>query len=515
MNENSKALEVEVNEEIVRLPKGSTLKDALEVTHTPYTDGTTIGIIKKIEKKEEITTEYRILTTKGELKIELMENSDSVKELRDIWFNSYNHFINKGVHYFSKDIVAFGPVKTDITPKRGEYKYEKWDFLFGAGGYDASNTYLILSKNRHIAAHGSPGVFAKITSGKNILMKLDKEDKINNIEPIIRLDAITDKLTTTDINTKLEDGMKIFTYFQAQLYPESPQGAEHFLAVVKNNIFSVDDISSAYLASKALIGEDCPYEQLGARNEGVITVRTEGSETGKVFISRTDRTSSPMHSVVGYVTKGLELIKLAESGEKLTIKTNPPRIMLLGKSFSEALKILNEYGIKLETSGYFGEDAIIVKQTPNTTIEIVKEGKVVAHGVKKDKLIEVELYDDLAPKTLDYFRHAIGLKNRPIGPLPIYATYANTILFRTQKRAEYKEITPENTPKTTVKAGEIGVTNQAAKSYGLIGVKLVDDSRFGPSGEKFVATNIIGRILDFEKLKEFKDGDIIYLREIK
>ena len=58
------------------------------------------------------------------------------------------------------------------------------------------------------------------------------------------------------------------------------------------------------------------------------------------------------------------------------------------------------------------------------------------------------------------------------------------------------------------------MTNQAAKRYGMIGVKLIDDSKYGPTGEKFECTNIIGRVIHPERLKGIKEGDIIYIREV-
>ncbi len=147
--------------------------------------------------------------------------------------------------------------------------------------------------------------------------------------------------------------------------------------------------------------------------------------------------------------------------------------------------------------------------------KFIKEGMVTALGVKSDKIIDVRLYYGLAPKTLDFFTHSLRLKDRPLGPLPVFYTYENTFLFRSEKEAEaYKEITPENVPKAKIKAGEIGVTNQAAKRYGMIGVKLTDDERYGPTGEKFECTNIIGTVIDPQRLKGIKAGEIVYIREV-
>ncbi|MCG2728398.1 MAG: methanogenesis marker 3 protein, partial [Candidatus Methanoperedenaceae archaeon] len=165
--------------------------------------------------------------------------------------------------------------------------------------------------------------------------------------------------------------------------------------------------------------------------------------------------------------------------------------------------------------GYTGDGAIIVEQSPDTTIEIREAGVVTGLGVSSDKIINVRFYDNLAPITLDFFRHSLRLKDRPLGPLPVVYTYENTYLFWSEKGAEaYKEINPENVPKTKVKAGEIGVTNQAAKRYGMVGVRLTDDEKYGPTGEKFECTNIIGKVIEPERLKGLKVGDIIYIKEV-
>jgi UPF0288 family protein (methanogenesis marker protein 3) len=66
-----------------------------------------------------------------------------------------------------------------------------------------------------------------------------------------------------------------------------------------------------------------------------------------------------------------------------------------------------------------------------------------------------------------------------------------------------------------VPAGSIGISNQVAKKIGLVGVKLVDDRRYGPSGEKFEATNIIGRVLEPEKLQGVSEGETVYVLEVR
>ncbi len=502
-------ISIEINGQKLELNDGSSLNDAILTSKALYIPGTTIGILKAGTKKEEATSEYKITTSKGEFRIELLDST--------LW-NKFNHlFLNVNAHWETRDSIAFGPVETDIIPRREEQKYSKYDVFFGTGGYDAKNTYLMFAKDKHVSDYGSPkdAIIAKVISGRSIIAKLKQSDALLKIEPVIKWETLLDKITTTDTNVKLEDGMKIFTYFKVDLVNEAPEGAEHFLALIRKKTFNVDTFSNSFISDDALTGEGCPYEHWDARSEGAVVSRTDGLGNGRVYIYKEDRTSSAVHSVVGHVSQGMELVKIAPSKSRLAVLSNPERIMILGMSFDEAEKFLSEKGLEIEKRGYTGEDSVIVEQEPDTTLEIMEVGGVSALGVKSDKIINVKFYDDLAPKTLDFFRHSLRLKDRPLGPLPVFYTYENTYLFRSEKEAEaYKEINPENTPKTKVTAGEIAVTNQAAKRYGMIGVKLVDDPKYGPTGEKFECTNIIGTVIEPQRLKGIKQGEIIYIREV-
>ncbi len=501
---------IEINGQKTDLKENATLRDAIELSKAFYIPDTTIGILKTGTQKEQATSEYEIITNKGELRIELSGDAG-------LW-NKFSHdFPGTKAHWETVNSIAFGPVGTDIIPQRIEQKYNRYDVFFGTGGYDAKNSYLMLAKNKHISDYGSPkdAVFAKVISGKNIISNLKQGDTILNIEPIIKWETLLDKISTKDLNLKLEDGMKIFTYFKVDLSNESPEGAEHFLALIRKKVFAVDTFSNSFISDDELKGEGCQYEHWDARSEGAIAVRTDGLGNGRIYIYKEDRTSSAVHSVIGHVSNGMELIKIADAGSKLGVISNPERIMILGMNFKDAENLLSGRGLKLEKRGYTGDDAMIVEQNPDTTIEILGAGGVAGLGVKSDKIINVSFYDDKAPITLDFFRHSLRLKDRPLGPLPVVYTYENTYLFKSEKEAEaYKEINPENVPKTRVAAGEIGVTNQAAKRYGIVGVRLTDDEKYGPTGEKFECTNIIGKVIEPERLKGLKAGDIIYIREV-
>lgn len=501
---------IEVNGQKLEVNDGAVLKDALELAKAFHIPGTTIGILKAGTKKEETTSEYNILTTKGEFRIELTGE-------HGLWMRFKQDLINIRAHWDTFNSIAFGPVETDVIPERVEKKFNRYDVFFGTGGYDAKTTYLMFSKDKHISDYGSPrdAVVGKIISGKSVFAGLKQGDTILKIEPVIKWETLLDKISTADLSTKLEDGMRIFTYFKVDLVNESPEGAEHFLALIRKKTFNVDTFSNSFISDDSLKGEGCPYEHWEARSEGTVAARTDGMGNGRIYIYKTDRTSSAVHSAVGHVTEGIELIRIAQAGSKLAVISNPERVMILGMEFAQAEKILDARGLKLEKRGYTGDDAIIVEQDPKTTVEILHNGGTSGLGVRSDKIIDVRFYDDLAPITLDFFRHSLGLKDLPLGPLPVIYTYENTYLFRSEKEAEaYKEINPENVPRKEVKAGEIAVTNQAAKRYGMIGVKLIDDAKYGPTGEKFECTNIIGKVINPERLKGIKAGDIVYIREV-
>lgn len=505
---------VEVNGIKLELPKGATLGDAILASDAPYREGNSVGVLKKSEiEQEENVQEYRIITTAGEFMIELVEK-DSPSSKR--WAEQFKDYKNIPLRWSSRDAVAFGPFVSDMVPKREMGIYREYEVLFAAAGGDPLNTHLIITKDKHSAEYGAPqeGIFGKIVSGKSVLNNLGKKERIIEIKPVLSWKQTGEHLLTSDLAIPLEEGEKVFTYLHVVISPEAPLGGEHFFAVIRSGSFKVDMVSSSFVSDHTLLGELPAYENYEPRSRGTVFLRTVGYGAGKTFISTDDRTASILHSVIGHVDHGMELVKMAEVGHRLLVRTTPPQIMLHGKSFRQAEKELAPFGVKLIREGDIADEALIVSQDPDTTIDILREGTVRATGADGSNIVSIELYDTVAPTTLDFFRHAVGLQFRPLGILPLIMMYENTYIFKADKPAErYKEILPENTPTKKVAAGEIGVTNQAAKRMGMVGVKTKDDDLFGPTGEKFISTNIIGRILDMEKLQHFKEGDKVYIIE--
>ncbi len=484
-----------------------TLGDAFKKTDTPYTDGLVIGIVKgKRTERLEAVTEYGLYTNKGEIRVEVDERH------KGLWIATYEGFAGCKVHWAQPQIVSIGPVPSTIAVDRQEREYERWDVTYSLGGFDQANTYLSFIKKRHSASYGTNIVVGKAIAGKNVLEKLEHGDQIQRIEPIERLEKIIDKFTTSDLDVELEDGMEVYTHFKATLSSDASEGVEHFLALVKDGYYRVDATTNTYVLSTRLQGRACPFEMLDARSEGAITVRTSGRDYGNVYVYKRDTPSNSSHSVIGYVSEGLELVKIAHAGQRLRAYTDPTRIMFLGLRYPDVERVTQKLGIALEKEGHTGDDAVVVRQFPLNTVDILEAKSVRTYAMPKDKLVPIELYEGRAPKTVAYIRTITGLRDNPVGSLEAYVTYGKTIMFRAQT-AEKFDLAPENTPVTMVPAAQIGVSNRSSKYAGLIGVRLEDNEKYGPTGERFDSTNIVGRILRAETLKDIKENEAIYVYE--
>ncbi len=82
---------VELNGTKVELPPDVvTLRDVVEFARTEYHEGLVVGIVKgRRAQKLEIVKEYAIQTSKGEIKIEIND------ETKLLWFKNYEKFVGK------------------------------------------------------------------------------------------------------------------------------------------------------------------------------------------------------------------------------------------------------------------------------------------------------------------------------------------------------------------------------------------------------------------------------------
>lgn len=509
---------VKINGDDVDLPDGSTIKEAIDLSNAHYDDGSIICLIKGKKEFEKNINKYKLKTPKGSIIIE-MNNKVEAKSLVDLWKKQHNDFINTSIRWTSSNEVAAGPITTNLEPTMDENRYKDGDVILSLSGFSNESTHIIFAKEDHSAVYGVPdynkGIFAKIVGGRRTVRLLDSEDSILTIEPVIERSSVADSASVSDLNTVLEEGNQLFTYVSLKLNENSPQSSEHLFSLIENGNVSLDYESNSFVGFYSLQGLKKPPEDITMRKRGTVTLRNTGKGIGKVYIYREDRVKSPHHTTIASVEKGIELLDIAKLGNNITIRSNPERVMTLGMTQKEAAAYLKSIGVAHEKTGVDNDNALIVEQIPEFSIDIIKKGSVKTKGIYKDFLALVELYDE-APRSTWYFKKVTGLVEKPIGVLKVRFAFPGMkmSIFEGDVK-ESKGLIPENTPGTCVESGKIGITNMSKKNVGLIGVRFESNDEFGPTAEPFTATNIIGKILtDLKYLEDIKEGELLYIKSV-
>ena len=99
--------------------------------------------------------------------------------------------------------------------------------------------------------------------------------------------------------------------------------------------------------------------------------------------------------------------------------------------------------------------------------------------------------------------------------MPFFYNLDDEMYLFKPKFASNVNIIPENVPKQPVPPYSLAVTNDARKARGMTGVRSVANEEYGPTGEPFEGTNVIGTVLDIDKLPLIKDGSTVFIREVK
>ncbi|MGC9516606.1 MAG: methyl-coenzyme M reductase-associated protein Mmp3 [Methanomicrobiales archaeon] len=511
-------MKVKINGDEIDLHDGATIREAIEISDALYNHGCVLGVIKGKEEFERYVNKYKIKTTKGSIILELKE--DAPTNLIQTWKNLYKDLEDLRIRWTSSNEVSLGPIKTDLTPSKEEYSYERWDVILSLSGFSADSTHIILSKDKHSAVYGAPeenrGVFARVIGGKRTIMNLTDEDFIKYISPVVERKSIVNSAIITDLDTKITAENEIFTYVMVKPTNKSPKSAEQFFSLSEGGKIRVDYESDSFIGFYALQGLEKEPEFIDQRKRGTVTLRNSGKGVGRVYIYREDRVSTPSHTLIGHVEKGMELVDLSRYGDYLTVKTEPERVLTLAMTQKEAANYLTERGLMHIKEGLPDDDAIVVKQEPKYTLDIINQGKVKTYGISKDEIIYINLNNE-SPRSAWYFRKITGLLDAPVGSLTVHFAFPGmkVMMFNGDDK-EAKGLIPENTPENCVKAGQIGITNMSRRHVGMIGVRFEDNDEFGPTGEPFNGTNIIGNVVKgLENLEKFKEGDIIYVAERK
>lgn len=508
---------IKINGEEMDVAENSTIRDVIEETNAPYTPGCIVCLIKGKKELEKNISKYKLKTNKGFIVIQLDE-SDEAKPLVDVWKNQYDEFVDLNIRWSTTTEVAIGPIVTDLEPTSDEYKYYEGDVVLSLSSFSNESTHLILLKENTTNVYSVPkfnkGIFAHVVGGKKTLDNLTDDDSIIGIEPIIERSTTTDMVSVSDLNTVLEEGNELYTYISFDIDEESPVCVEHLFSLIKDGKMQVSYESETFLGFYELASLKKPKEHTTKRNRGTITVRNDGVGVGKLFIYRENRVLSPNHTTVGRVVDGMELIDVAKENEFITVKSKQNRLMLLNKTQAEASELLSAAGVEHMIDGLVDDDAVIVEQNPQHTIDILKEGKVITKAIKREDLCTIKFVDN-APRSVRYFKLLSGLLENPIGQLKIHFAVPgmHIVIFEGDRKAA-KGLVPENNPVGKNIRGQIGITNMASKNAGLIGIRFEDNSDFGPTAETFEATNIIGDVTsDYDRIEKLKEGVVVYVAE--
>ncbi|HUU74819.1 MAG TPA: methanogenesis marker 3 protein [Methanoregulaceae archaeon] len=476
-----------------------------------------IAIIRPGARESAETKSFQLVTSTGEIGIEAVESGLKL-------FDSPDIAGGLKLHWTDRYAAAFGPFSSDISPDRTPHLYERGDVILGCGGYDPKRSYLIFCKMRHYADFGASsdgGVIARVVSGRGVLDRWSTGDEITAIQPVISWADTSRSFTTVDDDLLLEDGMEVVTFAKICAYgysgktirTEAAGSVEHLLLAMLDGHFVIGRNSSTHIRDNRRSFSDVPEEVLSPRRDGTVTIRTRGNSRGSVYIYTADVPSIPSHTTVGQITHGIALARLAQEGEIFCVQVEPERFDLVGKSFKSALETAENRGIKVEGDLFEGE-GIVVSQFPSTTMECLSRGSVTLVTVPLENVIDIRLGDNGAPVSCDIFRRMTGLHLHDVGSMPFYFNFEDVYLFKPEIKKGVI-IIPENIPVEVVPSGSLAITNDSRKGAGMVGTRLSENREFGPTSEPFEGTNIIGSILDTEKIRLLKEKETVYIREVK
>ncbi len=504
-------MKVIVNGKEKKLSDNATLKDALEGEH--YVKGTLVSIHMSTEKLVRESEDFEIVTDKGTIVIHLDQGRDS-----EIWRSMIPKMSDLSLRWATERIDAFGSFPTDIKPSKEERMYRRYDCFFSLGGNDNQTTYFMMAKDDHRWSYGAgAGRIGRITRGRHVLEMFREGDRVIEVKPLVSEETSDNVIVTTDMKTKLEDGYRVDTHVAVDLDESSPESAEHLLILASKGYINISDATGSYAACSDDQDITIEEEDKKVRDRGIVTVRSQGVGLGRILFYKERRQLSQAHNCAGKVVGGYPIISLAKAGDTVSVVMNPPRLLSVGMTQAEASKFLESRGVKQKRTGDTSDDAIVVEQIPERTIDALKAGEVETFAVKKDKIYRISLNRKKSPLSVHYFEKVTGLSHKPIGMLKVFFTFEGMpmVTFEGDKTRAHT-LYPDD-PFKKCKRGDLGLTNQVRENAGLIGIRLVDDKTYGPTGEEGYATNIFGRFEDDldRFMSEVDDDQVVYITEEK
>lgn len=517
-------MQIFLNGEAKDVPQGTTLSTLLP----SHPAGCGVAILRPgvtasgdVETPRD-TSHLRFTTTAGDIVVELLPGVVLPVPTGDV------SNANLRVHWEDKYAVAFGPFRADFIPDHQSYRYDRGVLCLGCGGYDSGTSYLMFSRLQHMGDHGAASggaILGTVISGLGIMNRWRNGDRITKIEHVFTSVDKTNAVVTTDLSLEVEDGMQIFSeiLINAEGYKEDhsaidtscTKSVEHLLFALRNSEYLIDRTASTYIRDHTEGKLAVPMELQKPRREGTVTVRTSGKSSGAIYIYTKDIPSNQHHTRTGTVVRGIELARFANVGTKLSVKVVPEQLDLRGLPLGEAVARAKARGLRVLADNRDVDGRVVIDQNPATTLEVLKDGKVALSTVALEDVIDITLDYEHAPRTVDLFRRVTGLKIYAIGSMPFFYNIDDEMYLFKPKFASNVNIIPENVPKQPVPPYSLAVTNDARKARGMTGVRSVANEEYGPTGEPFEGTNVIGTVLDIDKLPLIKDGSTVFIREVK
>ena len=475
-----------------------------------------VAVIRPGTTHRSETRQFLLKTSAGEIVIET--SGDGIKDWSAIPGNL-------PVKWEDRLSVSAGTFPGSFTPARRPSRYERGDLILGCGGYDPDRSVLVFSRRTHSADHGAAadgGRVGRVISGKGVMDRLGPGDSVFSIEPVISCAESVDATTTTDDSYPVTDGMQVITHLSIEVQGYAPGGGivsaeaaesvESLLLALRSGRFVCNQRMSTHIRCDSLAGTAVPYEAGGTRREGAVMMRTSGKNQGSVYIYTEDLPRSLAHTRVGQVVHGVELARIAREGDSFAVRILPVKVDLIGYRLDDAETFAGEQGVAL-TPDHQGPDRMVIGQDPATTLDVLGAGAVSVTTVPVSQVIDISLDDANAPDSCRIFRELTGLKYHAVGRLPLFFAFDDVYLFQ-MKIPKTTNVKPENIPEEEVEAGVLAITNESCKGVGLVGVRASDNSEFGPTSEPFSGTNMIGKVVDMEKLGSLKEGDMVFFREV-
>jgi putative methanogenesis marker protein 3 len=505
------SMKVFVNGIEKELPAGATLKDAVLGEH--YVKDTLVSVHLSTDRMVKESEDFEIETTRGSLVIHLDDDSDA-----ELWKKCIPTMKGATLRWTTQVIVAFGSFPTDIAVNRETRMYRRYDCFFALGGFDSNTTYVMVAKDAHRAAYGAgTGRIGRITRGRHIIEMLREGDTVTDIHPVVSEVSTDNVIVTKDMAYKLEDGYRVDTHLHVVINDKAPISAEHLMILASKGYINISDATGSYSACSDDRDVVIPAEPTAVRDFGSVTVRNEGEGIGRVFFYKDRRQMSPAHNDLGHVTIGMAIAARAAAGDMVSIRTEPERLLSVGMTQKEAEAFLTGRGVKQKRTGDVSDDAIVVEQSPENTIEALKEDAVETMGVQKDKIFRISLNRKKSPLSVHYFEKVTGLSHKPIGIMKVHFTFEDMPMITFYGDNTRAHTLYPDDPFKKCKRGDIGVTNQSRPNSGLIGIRLADSKEYGPTGEEGYGTNIFGTFEDdLDKfMKGLQEESIVYITEEK